>query len=158
MLTGEEGRLGARARTGILLGALVVSLVAIVAAVRAPIPGVREEPRSEPVSGRPGRYRAVERLDLSRAQREAWSGAWHAQVDGLLPALDEVSELRAKLREELASEAPDAATVGAYVIEIRGLADTIGAARGRLDAALSEILDDEQKARYEELTGSRSSS
>lgn len=103
------------------------------------------------VDGAEGGLTRMEQLGLDRAQRRLWVDAWRAHREEVLPTLDELSDLRASLRVELARESPDAETVGRCVIAIRELVKSLATEREALDGSLEDILDHEQRERYEEL-------
>jgi ABC-type glycerol-3-phosphate transport system substrate-binding protein len=154
MVANDNGLLTTTARVGIVCGGLVIAVASILAVAPAPMGEGCLETSTGPGLHRQSDYWLHQFLGLSEGQHQAWIGAWRAHFDGVRPTLEQVQDLRAQLQAELASGSPDAATVGGYVIEIRELAATIGAARGQLDATLSEILDRDQQTRYEALRAS----
>src|SRR5262245_1089647 len=126
----------------------IVALVALTAtaplALAQPPGGPGGGPRDR-MHGRPSGGRdLVEFLELTEEQREQWSALHKSHFEGLRPTFEKIRDLREQLKAELDSESPDAATVGGYVISIHQLDADLEASRDELEAAVREILTDEQ--------------
>ena len=91
----------------------------------------------------------VEFLGLTDEQEEQWKAAHKAHFEGLRPTFERIRDLREQIKAELEGDSPDAATVGGYVIQIHQLDSELEAGRGELDAAIREILTDEQQTKLD---------
>ena len=132
-----------------LLGSLTAALLAAAAAPLA----VAQPPGggSRGMHG-PGRDHArglIEFLGLTDEQREAWEDAHRSHFEALRPTFQEIRALREQMNAELESDAPDAATVGGYLISIHEYEGELEAAREGLESEIRGILDDEQERKLE---------
>jgi Spy/CpxP family protein refolding chaperone len=147
--TDTQGETDMRSRSRIhasILGALLVAAtVPMALAQPGPALGGDRGGRGGHGPGHGGPRGLFEFLDLTDEQREDWEAAHRSHFEALKPTLEQIRDLRGQLRAELEGDAPDAATVGGYVIGIHLLDDETEAARGDLEAAIREILTDEQE-------------
>ena len=91
----------------------------------------------------------VDFLGLTDEQEEQWKAAHKAHFEGLRPTFEKIRDLRDQMKAELESEAPDATTVGGFMIQIHQLDADLEAGRDELEAAVREILTDEQETKLE---------
>ena len=88
-------------------------------------------------------------LGLTAEQEEQWKAAHKAHFEGLRPTFEKIRDLREQMKAELESDTADAAAVGGLMIQIHQLDGELEAGRGELDAALREILTDEQETKLD---------
>ena len=138
-----------KSRTILLPILAVLALTATAPPALAQPPGVRGDgPRG--MHGRHDRGGDLfEFLGLTDEQEEQWKAAHKAHFEGLRPTFEKIRDLREQMKAELEGDSPDAATVGGYVIQIHQLDSELEAGRGELDAAIREILTDEQQTKLD---------
>lgn len=90
-------------------------------------------------------------LSLSEDQVHALGEFLQARVEALRPAAEQLQARQAALAEQLQSSAPDAATVGRLVIEIKTIQEQVQKAAGEANKTLDGILNAEQRTRLEQL-------
>jgi Spy/CpxP family protein refolding chaperone len=140
-----------KCRATIVLSAVLLAASAPLALAQPPGGGPRGDRGPHGDQG-PGRHRThglTEFLELTDEQREAWESAHRAHFEALRPTFEEIRALREQIEAELAGDAPDAATVGGFVIAIHDLEGELEAAREDFEASLRDILDDEQERKLE---------
>jgi Spy/CpxP family protein refolding chaperone len=94
-------------------------------------------------------------LNLTEEQREQFQAAHEAHREAIEPLLEQLHAHHDAV--ETAIETGDPATVGEAVLAGHALREQLEAERKDLEAAVLEILDEEQKARYLELRQRRRS-
>jgi Spy/CpxP family protein refolding chaperone len=139
------------ARTlGAALGALLLAAATPAAFAQHGGPGRHGDARGPHGPGeRHGSQALFQLLELDEQQRQAWTEAHRAHFEAQRPTFEKMRDLREQMHAELESEAPDAATVGGYLISIHALDGELEAARGELEAAIRDILTDEQEIKLE---------
>jgi len=109
-------------------------------------------PRAGREHGRRGRHHptpnemaiAVKFLDLTEDQKAAWREILQAKHQAAQPFVEEIVALEAELKDLLSDPDPDAAEVGALVIELSSLREEVRAIRADASAELLATLDDDQ--------------
>jgi Spy/CpxP family protein refolding chaperone len=138
-----------KSRTILLPILAVLALTATAPLALAQPPGAR----ADRPSGMHGRHDRggdlVDFLGLTDEQEEQWKAAHKAHFEALRPTFDKIRDLREQMKAELESTAPDAATVGGMMIQIHQLDSELDASRDDLDAAIREILTDEQETKLD---------
>jgi Spy/CpxP family protein refolding chaperone len=149
MATEDHDAVTTTLRVGVFLGsALLLGVVTVFGITRVARPGGCGDVRAAPGFGYGGKYPLFELLELTKAQRQIWNAARQAHVATVRPSIERLRDLRSQLSAELAGGSADAPAVGRYVIAIHECEETLAAARAELDAALIDVLTDEQAAKY----------
>ena len=92
-------------------------------------------------------------LSLSEDQIHALGEFLQARGEALRPAAEELQKHQQALEEQLNAADPDAATVGRLAIEMKRLQEQVQHALEESNKALDGILNDEQRARLEQIRG-----
>ena len=138
-----------KSRTILIPILAIVALTATAPLALAQPDGPGRGPRGGMHGGHPGGRDLVEFLGLTDEQQAQWTAAHKSHFEGLRPSFEKIRDLREQMKAELESTAPDAATVGGFMIQIHQLDSELEASRGDLDAAIREILTDEQETKLD---------
>jgi len=99
--------------------------------------------------------RIADLLHLDAEQRAAFDGLFADAKAAGRPKLDRMRQAGEELRAELDAAEPDAARVGAKVIEMHQLKGDLRAARKTIESELEKLLTEEQRFAFEALKEAR---
>ena len=88
-------------------------------------------------------------LGLTESQRTDWAAIREAAGDAIAPLAEEVQEQEEALRELLESSNPDPAAVGALVLAIRHLRESIRGEQHDATGAFLDLLDGDQTVKLD---------
>lgn len=136
------------------MSAKKLSLIALAFALLAPVAVLAQPDGSG--DGPPGRQGLVRQLlpppgylQLTDEQKDATRGLAEELRVTLEPLREEQRALGAELRDELASDDPDATTVGQLTLDVRAVGDEIRDELAAFEEAFRALLDADQQTKWD---------